>query len=65
MSVADRRSPAHSAHPPLLRVSRRCVGVAEPWNRLSTELILHIFNYLEPHDLASCARVCQYWKRVT
>lgn len=37
----------------------------EPWNRLSTELILHIFNYLEPHDLASCARVCQYWKRVT
>ena len=43
----------------------RCVGVAEPWNRLSTELILHIFNYLEPHDLASCARVCQYWKRVT
>lgn len=54
----------------LVRMRRRNGAVSkpkkhpEPWKKLSTELILHIFNWLEPHDLASCARVCRFWKDV-
>jgi len=39
---------------------------SEAWNPLSsTELLLHIFSYLDSPDLCRCARVCTYWEEVS
>ncbi|XP_037092613.1 F-box/LRR-repeat protein 7-like isoform X2 [Pollicipes pollicipes] len=32
-----------------------------PFDRLSDELILHVFSYLSTNDLCYCARVCRRW----